>query len=485
MTRNGRGIIGLFKATAWTAAVGTAAACAALAAPAAGRAQSVPDDAIPAPNNVNDFRLAPDGTVAPPSPAPVPEPITPPTPAPATPAPPEPVPVVPPAAETPALDPIATPPDAAAPVRRFDRSRRVVRPAPAPRAQAAPTAPLADDPVAPAPADEVPGQAAPPAAEPVVPVAGDPVAASPEAEPASDASWWPLAALAGLAAVAALAFARRRRRTAVVETTEDETYVASEPADAQDEPLLLEDVVEPAPTVPHEADAAVRTLPVIDLPPVLAVAPAATEPQAQDAELAAQTDAMPTPIEPEAAVASASAIEPAVAPRPRLELAFAPAGASATDAQAAVQFVLTVSNLGDAPALRVRMEARMFAMGEDHDAALAAFFSQPLERATPIASTIPAGVSTELRTQVTLPGAAVRPIRVAERVLFVPVVAVNVLYEWSDGADGQADGQTAMSYVIGRENRPPAAKMAPFRLDQGPRMYREVGHRVHEMMRVA
>ena len=78
-----------------------------------------------------------------------------------------------------------------------------------------------------------------------------------------------------------------------------------------------------------------------------------------------------------------------------------------------------------------------------------------------------------------------RPIRHADRVLFVPVVAVNVLYEWDAGAEGGAQGQTAMSYVIGRENRPPSPKMAPFRLDQGPRVYREVGHRPHELRRVA
>ena len=168
-------------------------------------------------------------------------------------------------------------------------------------------------------------------------------------------------------------------------------------------------------------------------------------------------------------------------PRPRIQLAFKPAAASATDERAAVQFVLTVANVGNAPARRVRIEARMFAMGEDHDAALAAFFAAPLERATSIASSIPPGISTDLRTQVTLPRAAVRPIRHADRMLFVPVVAINLLYEWDDGEAGQ----TAMSYVIGRENRPPVAKMAPFRLDQGPRVYREVGHREHELRRVA
>jgi hypothetical protein len=58
---------------------------------------------------------------------------------------------------------------------------------------------------------------------------------------------------------------------------------------------------------------------------------------------------------------------------------------------------------------------------------------------------------------------------------------VNVLYDWGDGRKGQ----TAQSYIVGRESDPPAAKMAPFRLDLGPRVYRKVGTRQHDLKRVA
>jgi hypothetical protein len=34
-----------------------------------------------------------------------------------------------------------------------------------------------------------------------------------------------------------------------------------------------------------------------------------------------------------------------------------------------------------------------------------------------------------------------------------------------------------MSYIVGREAKPPAEKMAPFRLDLGPRLWRHVGQR--------
>jgi len=63
----------------------------------------------------------------------------------------------------------------------------------------------------------------------------------------------------------------------------------------------------------------------------------------------------------------------------------------------------------------------------------------------------------------------------------VPLVAFNILYQSGDGEIVQ----TAMSYVVGRETRPPAEKMAPFRLDQGPKIYREVGQRQHRLKQVA
>lgn len=171
--------------------------------------------------------------------------------------------------------------------------------------------------------------------------------------------------------------------------------------------------------------------------------------------------------------------------RPNLSIDFKPAAAGATDAIASVDYALVVTNTGDAPASKVRMEARMFAMGPDHDAALAAFFAGPLVTPTPIASAVPPGVEAALRAQVTLPRDAVNPIQVRDRTVFVPLVAFNLLYEWYDADGGLQHGQTAMSYVVGRENRPPAAKMAPFRLDQGPRIYREVGQRVHQVRQVA
>ena len=44
-----------------------------------------------------------------------------------------------------------------------------------------------------------------------------------------------------------------------------------------------------------------------------------------------------------------------------------------------------------------------------------------------------------------------------------------------------APGRTSRSWLVGREAETPPAKMGPFRLDLGPRIYRSVGQRQHEL----
>ena len=63
---------------------------------------------------------------------------------------------------------------------------------------------------------------------------------------------------------------------------------------------------------------------------------------------------------------------------------------------------------------------------------------------------------------------------VAGRKLFVPLVGVNALYRWSGG-----EGQTSASYLVGRDND--GEKMAPLRLDLGPRVFRGLGAREHNV----
>lgn len=416
----------------WIGRLAASAALLALASSTTAFAQVVPDSVPANTQDLRDFRIdtptPTPGVETPPVPAPTPAPVPSPAPAPA------PEPVTPPVATAPAEAPVA-------------RTPRRVPPRPSVRPGANVTTPVADatpvqtpEPVAVVAEPEAPLTNAPatPVVSQVDPDTPGPLVAEPASETANSALWIGFALLAALGIIAALVTKRLRRAVPVFE--EPEVYAGQ---DSPENPFL-----EPEPDFVNEAPVAVED---------------------------------PATIE-DSAAAPIAAMHAA---RPQLDILFTPAAAGATDAQASVDYSLVVTNSGDAPASKVRMETRMIAMGQDHDAALAAFFAQPLEKPTPVASAIPPGVEAAMRAQVTLPRDAVRPIQVRDRTVFVPLVAFNLLYEWYDEQGGVQHGQTAMSYVVGRENRPPAAKMAPFRLDQGPKIYREVGQRVHQFKQVA
>jgi hypothetical protein len=76
-----------------------------------------------------------------------------------------------------------------------------------------------------------------------------------------------------------------------------------------------------------------------------------------------------------------------------------------------------------------------------------------------------------------MPVDEMRAMKLEERLLFIPVVAVNALYDWGDGRTGQ----TSKSYVIGRELQQETEKMGAFRVDQGPRIWRTIAQRPHKL----
>jgi hypothetical protein len=76
---------------------------------------------------------------------------------------------------------------------------------------------------------------------------------------------------------------------------------------------------------------------------------------------------------------------------------------------------------------------------------------------------------------VILPREQVQPIEYEGRLLFVPLIAFNALYVWPGGGPGQ----TSASYLIGKQTD--GEKLAPLRLDLGPRLFRNLAVREHEL----
>lgn len=189
-------------------------------------------------------------------------------------------------------------------------------------------------------------------------------------------------------------------------------------------------------------------------------------------------DPAPAP-EPATAPTPPVSSVPGIVMRPWLEIEFRPERALATSEGAEVRYDLIIRNTGNAPARNVRLAARMFSAGPELDREIAAFFGRPINSNGSAPLTIPPRSEVALTSVVAAPRSELREITMQGRNLFVPTVAFNLLYDW--GRD--KTGQTCSSHVVGREAQTPQAKMGPFRLDLGPRVWRSVGQRPSALAR--
>ncbi|MGZ8311090.1 MAG: hypothetical protein ACXWUR_03410, partial [Allosphingosinicella sp.] len=192
------------------------------------------------------------------------------------------------------------------------------------------------------------------------------------------------------------------------------------------------------------------------------------------------------PVETERAVAVAAPPRPPAAPRPDpvprpwLELSLKAERAAFTDTEAEVLFELEIANKGGSAARDLRIDVKMFNAGAEQDKEIGAFFRTAGREMTKLKLPgVEAGVTGVIHGSVRMPREEMRALRLDERLLFIPVVAVNALYDWGQGRTGQ----TSKSYLVGREQAEPTERMGAFRVDQGPRIWRTVGQRPHKLAR--
>ncbi|MDX3911234.1 MAG: hypothetical protein QHC67_15655 [Sphingobium sp.] len=315
--------------------------------------------------------------------------------------------------------PVATPPVASPTLPQT----RAPTGAPAPRATPArpqPPAASVPDSVLPPEAAQEPGLNA---TEPVgdaleAPVAAPAPASAVEPDDASNSRLpWILGGVVVILLLAG-AFLFRRRRA---EDPEDEVEIQAEPA-----PAVLVQTAKPSPPLNRIE----RTPPPAPQPPAPAPVSAATGDS--------------------------------------LLLTFAPVHARVTMAGAQLGYNLTLHNRSAAALDGMAVTAFIANADASQPQMLAAFFDDPFAPEAHRIAGIAAGeaitVSGELRlTQFV-------PTEVQGRALLIPLVAFKVI---SLDGDEMARG----AFIVGQESSPPRAKMAPFRLDQGPRQFRDVGSR--------
>jgi hypothetical protein len=155
--------------------------------------------------------------------------------------------------------------------------------------------------------------------------------------------------------------------------------------------------------------------------------------------------------------------------RPWLDIEFEPIGCLVEADAITVEFNVHLFNSGSAPARKVLVEASMFNAGPGQEEDIAAFFGRPVAQGERIAEIPPLRRMT-LRSSVVAPRANVREVDLGGRPAFVPLLAFNALYRLSG-----REAQTSTSYLLGRETR--SDKLAPLRLDGGPRAITGLGAR--------
>jgi hypothetical protein len=153
--------------------------------------------------------------------------------------------------------------------------------------------------------------------------------------------------------------------------------------------------------------------------------------------------------------------------RPWVEVAMNPLRCIVEDAHVTFEFELELFNSGTAVARDILVEAMAFNAGPTQEQDIGMFFAKPAGEGDRIEG-IPPLQRMTLKTQVVAPRENVQVLEAGGRQVFVPLLAFNALYRWNG-----REGQTSVSYLLGRDTK--SDKMAPFRLDLGPRLFRDVG----------
>ena len=228
----------------------------------------------------------------------------------------------------------------------------------------------------------------------------------------------------------------------------------------------------------------------VETVPAAAPAPALPEeaaPAVSQDERAAIRETLPPPAaRTAAATLPAAATTPAEAGAPRfldrrspdplrarLAVELRPLRAGLNLLSATAECEIVVTNIGTAAADGIRVQAVLLTAHAAQDADLASVNAGPVVRPATTPFALAPGETRVVRTVSATAREAIHSMTAANRPMFVPIVAVNILY-----ASGEITGQTARAWAIGIE-RVDSAKLAPFWLDAPARMYDGIAARPH------
>ncbi|RSU46066.1 hypothetical protein DAH51_26375, partial [Sphingobium yanoikuyae] len=128
---------------------------------------------------------------------------------------------------------------------------------------------------------------------------------------------------------------------------------------------------------------------------------------------------------------------------------------------------------GDRPARDIMVRGILGNAGAQQDALLRHFFGG--ETGMPLHSivSIAPGETVRMTNELRMTQDEIVPVTMGERALLVPIAAFDAHYRWGEDEEApEGTGRTGRAFIVGQEQEPPAERLSPFRLDQGPRQYR-------------
>lgn len=135
---------------------------------------------------------------------------------------------------------------------------------------------------------------------------------------------------------------------------------------------------------------------------------------------------------------------------------------------------LTVRNEGIAIARGVRVAIRLTSAQQGQDTVLAGLYAEPVDRPVVPPFDLAPGEERAVRGIATLRREDIVALEAAGRPMFVPVVALNLLYD----AAGGSPGQTTAAFAVGVD-RGDGGKLGPMWLDEPARMHEAIAIRAH------
>lgn len=156
-------------------------------------------------------------------------------------------------------------------------------------------------------------------------------------------------------------------------------------------------------------------------------------------------------------------------PVDHLKIEFIASGASSTLLNAVLNYTITLTNTSDEDLHDINLSGAMM----QADAATARDDGSETGHMLHQTESLSAGETITLTGDIRLPLNAIRPITFKSQALFIPLARFGVVY----ADQNNAQHQQSVSFIVGREYEPPRPKMAPFRLDLGPKIFHPVGQR--------